>query len=71
MTNAQKNYFFLRNADAATRDSILAGIADHYGIGRSEAFDEVTHPEAEHLLDYLTGSLRSAVSLLMQRSRLS
>jgi hypothetical protein len=68
MTNAQKTYGFLRNADARVRDQIIGNITSHYGISRSEAFDEVTDPDAEHLLDYLTEPVRSATRVLMQRA---
>ena len=71
MTNAQKNYAFLRTATAATRDQILEAIGGHYGITRSEVQDEVTGADAEHLLDYLTGSVRTATSLLMRRAGLA
>ena len=50
-----------------TKQRILDAIAKHYGISSSEAFEEVTDPGAEHLLDYLTGSVRTATSVLMQR----
>lgn len=47
--------------------SIVQAIAKHYGITEAEAYDEVTDPEAEHLLDYLTGGTRAAASVLMQK----
>jgi hypothetical protein len=71
MTNAQKNYSFLRSADVQTRNTIFAAIGTHYGIAPSEAQDEVTSTDAEHLLDYLTGSVRAATSLLMRRAGLA
>lgn len=71
LTNAQKTYSFLRNADAGTRASIIDNIAAQYGISSSEVLDEVTAIGAEHLLDYLTGSVRSATSVLMQRAGLA
>lgn len=67
MTASQKNAAFLATTDAATHQSILDSIAQHYGITAEEALAEVTDPEAEHLLDYLTGSVRTATSVLMQR----
>lgn len=67
MTAPQKNVAFLAATDAATRQSILGNIAQHYGITAQEALAEVTDPEAEHLLDYLTGPVRTATSVLMQR----
>jgi hypothetical protein len=53
--------------EAPARDSILKSIAKHYGISAREVLDEVTHDEAEHLLDYMTEPERSATSVLMQR----
>jgi len=71
MTNAQKNFSFLRSADVQTRDAIFAAIGNQYGITRNEVQDEVTGADAEHLLDYLTGSVRAATSLLMRRANLA
>lgn len=62
MTTAQ----FLSVIDRPTKKSILENIAIQYGISTQEAFEEVTHEESEHLLDYLTGSVRTATSLLMK-----
>lgn len=66
-TNETINKNFLAATDAKTRDAVLSAIAAHYGITTAAAFEEVTTEGAEHLLDYLTGSVRSAVSVLMQR----
>ena len=67
MKNAQINTKFLAATDAATKEAILANIAKHYGITSAEAYAEVTDEEAEHLLDYVTGNERAAVSLMMKR----
>lgn len=61
------NAAFLSVINAEARNSILAAISANYGITASEAFDEVTHAEAEHLLEYLTGATRAAASVLMQK----
>jgi hypothetical protein len=58
---------FFAATDAKTQNEILVAIAKHYGITESEALAEITHEEAENLLDYLTGSIRTATSLLMKR----
>lgn len=58
---------FLGKIDPKTRAEILNNIAKHYGISAKEAEKEVTDPEAGHLLDYLTGPIRAATSLLMKR----
>ena len=67
MTNSAQNPAFLAKLDSKTRAEILNAIATHYGITNEEAMEEVTHEEAESLLDYLTGSVRTATSLLMKR----
>ena len=61
------NKTFLAVVDAKTRDEILTEVANHYSITKDEALEEITHEEAEHLLDYLTGSVRTAVSVLLRR----
>ena len=53
--------------DSKSRAAILANIAAHYGISSEDALAEVTDQHAEHLLDYVTGSARSATSVLIQR----
>lgn len=67
MSNHAINKAFLSVADVKTSDAVLSAVANHYGITKAEALEEVTHDEAEHLLDYLTGSVRSATSVLMRR----
>lgn len=66
-THGATNRAFLNRLEAPARDSILKSIAKHYGISAREVLDEVTHDEAEHLLDYMTEPERSATSVLMQR----
>ncbi len=66
-TNHIATIAFFAATDAKTKTEILAAIAKHYGISESEALEEVTDEEAENLLDYLTGSIRTATSLLMKR----
>ena len=58
---------FFAAIDAKTKSEILDNIAENYGITAAEAFAEVTGSDAEHLLDYVTGSVRLATSALMQR----
>lgn len=66
MTNAQINARFLAVSGAKIRNRVLAGIANHYGISTEAALAEVTDADAEHLLDYVTGPDREAVSIMMQ-----
>lgn len=58
---------FLKATDAKTSDEILSAIAKNYGITKDEALAEVSDDKAEHLLDYLTGGVRAATSILMRR----
>lgn len=67
MSHHEQNAAFLSAIDSASRDAILAGIARHYGVTNREAFEEVTEPEAEHILDYMVEPERSAACLLMKR----
>ena len=70
MTNSQITTKFFAATDSKTKAEVLRNIATHYGISAQEAFEEVTDNEAEHLLDYVTGPTRTAVSLLMRRHSL-
>lgn len=71
VTNCETNKAFLTATNTATRNEILAAVGGRYGVTTTEALDEITHPEAEHLLDYLTGSIRTATSALMRRHGLA
>jgi hypothetical protein len=61
------NARFLAVIDTKTRAEILANIARHYVITSDEAEAEITGQDAEHILDYLTGTPRLAVRVLMKR----
>jgi hypothetical protein len=67
MTNQEINKKFLSITAVETRDEVLLAVANHYSITMAEALEEVTQDGAEHLLDYLTGTLRAAISMLMSR----
>ena len=67
MNNAQLAAKFFEKTDVKTKAAVLANIAKHYGITQAEAWAEITDEEAEHLLDYVTGPERAAVSVLLQR----
>ena len=60
-----RTFLFLSVIDEDTKKAILQSIADHYGISAKEVYDEVTHEEAEHLLDYMVEPQRSATAFLM------
>jgi len=65
MTDAQRTAQFLASIDLATAEAILDNIAVHYGISIADVMDEICDPDAECLLDYLTGPLRDIVHALM------
>ena len=67
MSTAQVNKKFFALTDAATHDEVLSAVAKHYGITADEALIEIMHEETEHLLDYLTGTVRAAISVLMRK----
>ena len=67
MANNQINKSFLQAVHVKVKARIIDEIAGHYSITAEEALAEVTDADAEHLLDYLTGSVRTATSLLMKR----
>lgn len=71
MTNAQITRRFFALTDSKTKASVLDSVAARYGITRQQAEDEVTDLEAESLLDYLTGAVRTATHLLMKRHGLA
>lgn len=50
---------------------ILDNIANHYGITRKEAMDEVLDEDAENIMDYITGDIRAAAHVFYQRFLLS
>jgi hypothetical protein len=71
MTNATITKEFLSTTDAETQASVINAIAKHYGCSQDEAFAEITDKDAEHLLDYLTEPVRSAIHLIMKRHGLA
>ncbi len=71
MKNNEITKRFFAVTDSKTKASVLNAIAAHYGITSKEAEEEVTDSEAESLLDYLTGAVRTATHLLMKRHNLA
>lgn len=66
MTNAEKTRKLLGTINRAGANMILDNIANHYGITRLDAFEEVTDEDAESLMDYMTGNERDTAALLMK-----
>jgi len=62
-----KTTMFLETISKTAKNLILDNIANHYGISRDEAFEEVVDDEAEHLLEYVTGVERNATLILMKK----
>jgi hypothetical protein len=71
MTNQEINKAFFTATDLKTQNAVLDFIANHYGITRQEAFEEVTHEESEHILDYLQGDVRAAVNVLIYKKKIA
>lgn len=65
--NADITRKFFSLTDAATKSAILKNIAGHYQITPAEALAEVTDPDAECLLDYITGPTRAGALALYRR----
>ena len=70
MTNAQITTLLLSSVREETKNAILDNIAEHYGISRQDALEEITGDEAEYILDYITGDLRRFVHLMMIKNNL-
>lgn len=66
-SNGEATGLFLASVDPRTREQILESIASDYGITVESAFEEITSNGAENLLDYLSGSIRLATSLLIKQ----
>lgn len=71
MPNHEITKRFLGATDSKTKTLIIEQIASHYGITSAAALEEITGVEAESLLDYLTGPIRSATHVLMKRHGLA
>ena len=67
MKHSDQTVAFLSALDAKTKNEILSNIANHYGISKQEAFEEITDEDAECIMDYVTGSIRPTVSLFFNK----
>jgi len=67
MTNAETTIAFFKAISKKTKNNILKAIADHYGCSIDQALNEVINPEAECLMDYLVGPVRSATYVIFQK----
>lgn len=60
MSNNQINTTLLRNVAPATKRIILQCVANECACSIEEAESELESAEAEHILDYMSGSTRAA-----------
>lgn len=70
MKNSELNILFLDSLDGRIVNQIILNIANHYAITYKEALSEVMDDDAESIMDYITGSLRSTVSLFFKSFKL-
>jgi hypothetical protein len=71
MKNSTFTIAFLNSTDLNVKNEILSNIANHYGITNEQAYEEVIDEEAESLIDYVNGNIRSAISVLIQKFKLT
>jgi len=71
LTNGQRNAAFLEAISPNLRKDILGTIATHYGTDPETILSEVTDPDSEHLLDYMTEPHRGATKVIMDRHGLT
>lgn len=67
MKYSKKTIAFLKTLDEQTKDSILTNIANHYGCSNEKAYAEITDEDAECIMDYVTGSMRSCIHLYYKK----
>ena len=61
---------FIEVLDTKTCNAIIENIASHYKITLNEAIDEVIDDEAESIMDYITGNVRTVASLFYNQFKL-
>ena len=71
MNNSKLNQLFLNSITPEMNLIVLSNIANHYGITNEDAKNEILDEEAESIMDYITGSTRSAISVIYQRFLIS
>ena len=71
LNNGKINKLFLLTLDQRLYNEIVGSMANHYGISINEAADELFDEEAENILEYLQGNIRSACNVLFQKWKLS
>lgn len=71
LNNGQITKLFFKKIHKATKSIVLDNIAAHYGIDRDAALAEVTHDEAEHLLEYMREPERALIHDTMKIMKLT
>lgn len=69
MTTGAKNKAYLESLTEKQKATILYNVASNYLINTGMALEEITSDEAESLLDYLSGDLRTEVYGHMLRQK--
>jgi len=62
---------FLLSLSNELCNEILDNVAENYGITKEEAYQEITDPDAENLMDYITGEKRAAIHLVYKKFQLN
>ena len=63
----QDTQSFLLSLSTKLMNEVLDNVANHYGITRKEAYEKVVNPEAENIMDYITGKKRAAIHLFYKK----
>jgi hypothetical protein len=62
-----RNQQFLSQIGVVAKQEILDSVAQHYGVDRDAALEEVSDDDAHELLEYMVEPSRSATLVLMKR----
>lgn len=71
LTNSSITKAFLNQTDSKIKNEILINVANCYGITTAMAYEELISEDAESLMDYITGSIRPAISVIFNRFKVS
>ena len=63
MNKGELNKHFLNSINKEFKRTILSSISNHYQINSDEAYQELIDPDAENILEYLTGYTRNNVKI--------
>ena len=71
INNGKINEAFLMTLTESLYQQIVGSMAKHYGISIDSATEELIDSDSENILEYLTGEIRTATSVLFQKWKLS